>query len=322
MSVLVLSDHDVRAHLPLRACIDAMADVLAALARDELFQPLRFVVRPPGAAGLMGFMPAHRGGPAPAFSLKEIVIAPGNPARGLDAHQGAVLLHDGETGELTAILNASPVTEIRTAAVSAVATRALAPAGARTVAILGAGVQARSHVEAMRCVLDDPEIRIWSRTAASAQALALDTGARACATVQEALAGAAVICTTTSASEPVLRREWLDAGAHVNAVGASIPSTRELDTATVVAASLFVDRRESAINEAGDYLFPAREGAIGPEHIRAELGEVLTGGHPGRTAGTELTVFKSVGLAVEDLAAAELAVGRARAAGAGTEVAF
>ncbi len=322
MSVLILSEHDVRAHLPMRACIEAMADVLAALARGELFQPLRFVVRPPGAAGLMGFMPAHRGGPAPAFSLKEIVVALGNPARGLDAHQGAVLLHDGETGELRAILNASPVTEIRTAAVSAVATRALARPGAGTVAILGAGVQARSHVEAMRCVLDDPEIRIWSRTAAGAQALARATGATACATAQEALAGAEVVCTTTSSHEPVLRHEWLPPGAHVNAVGSSIPSTRELDTATVIAASLFVDRRESALNEAGDYLFPAREGAIGPEHIRAELGEVLAGAHRGRTADTELTVFKSLGLAVEDLAAAELAVGRARAAGAGTEVDF
>ena len=322
MNLLVLSEHDVRAHLPMRDCIDAMAGVLAALARGELFQPLRFVVRPPGAAGLMGFMPAHRGGPAPAFSLKEIVIAPGNPARGLDAHQGTVLLHDGETGELRAILNASPVTEIRTAAVSAVATRALARPGAGTVAILGAGVQARSHVEAMRCVLDAPEIRIWSRTAASAQALARETGARACATVEEALAGAGVVCTTTSAREPVLRREWLAPGAHVNAVGSSVPSTRELDTATVAAASLFVDRRESTLNEAGDYLFPAGEGVIGPEHIRAELGEVLTGAHPGRTAETELTVFKSLGLAVEDLAAAELAVGSARAAGAGTEVAF
>ena len=322
MSVLVLSEHDVRAHLPMSDCIDAMADVLAALTRGELFQPLRFVVRPPGASGLMGFMPAHRSGPAAAFSLKEIVVAPGNPARGLDAHQGAVLLHDGETGELRAILNASPVTEIRTAAVSAVATRALARPGAGTVAILGAGVQARSHVEAMRCVLDAPEIRIWSRTAASAQALARETGARACATVEEALAGAGVVCTATSAREPVLRREWLAPGAHVNAVGSSIPSTRELDTATVAAASLFVDRRESTLNEAGDYLFPAREGAIGPEHIRAELGEVLTGAHPGRTAETELTIFKSLGLAVEDLAAAELAVGSARAAGAGTEVAF
>lgn len=322
MTVLVLSEHDVRAHLPLPACIEAMADVLAALARGELSMPLRFVVRPEEAAGLMGFMPAHRGGAAPVFSLKEIVVAPGNPARGLDAHQGAVILHDGETGELRAIMNASPVTEIRTAAVSAVATRALARPGARTVAILGAGVQARSHVEAMRCVLDDPEIRIWSRTGEHAAALARELGAVACRSVEEALAGAGVVCTTTSAREPVVRREWLAPGAHVNAVGSSIPTTRELDTATIAAASLFVDRRESTLNEAGDYLFPLREGAIGPEHILAELGEVLTGAHPGRTAGDELTVFKSLGLAVEDLAAAELVLASARAAGAGVEVAF
>ena len=322
MTVLILSEHDVREHLPMRDCIEAMAGVLAALARDELSMPLRFVMRSPATSALMGIMPAHRGGPAPAFSLKEIVVAPGNPAQGLDSHQGAVILHDGETGELRAILNAAPVTEIRTAAVSAVATRALARPGAGTVAILGAGVQARSHVEAMRCVLNDPEIRIWSRTAEHARALARATGATSCATAQEALAGAEVVCTTTSSHEPVLRHEWLAPGAHVNAVGSSIPSTRELDTATVVAASLFVDRRESTLSEAGDYLFPAREGAIGPEHIRAELGEVLAGAHPGRTADTELTVFKSLGLAVEDLAAAELAVDRARAAGAGTEVEF
>lgn len=322
MTVLVLSEHDVRAHLAMPACIEAMADVLAALARDELSMPLRFIMRSPATPALMGFMPAHRGGAAPVFSLKEVVVAPGNPAHGLAAHQGAVILHDGETGELLAILNASPVTEIRTAAVSAVATRALAPPGAGTVAILGAGVQARSHIEAMRCVLDDPEIRIWSRTAGHAAALAREAGGRTCGSAEEALAGAEVVCTTTSAREPVVRREWLTPGAHVNAVGSSIPAARELDTATMAAASLFVDRRESTLNEAGDYLFPAGEGAIGPEHIRAELGEVLTGEHPGRASGEELTVFKSLGLAVEDLAAAELAVRSARAAGAGVEVEF
>src|SRR6185295_200719 len=140
MSVLVIPEHDVRRLLPMAECIEAMESVLASLARGELHQPLRFVTRPPGADSLMGFMPAHRSGDGSTWSLKEIVIAPGNSARGLDAHQGAVLLHDGETGELQAILNASPITEIRTAAVSAVATRALARPGARTVAIIGAGV--------------------------------------------------------------------------------------------------------------------------------------------------------------------------------------
>jgi ornithine cyclodeaminase len=304
MSVLVLSDADVRALLPMDECIEAMDGVLRALARGELHQPLRFITRPADAASLMGFMPAHRAGGSPVWSLKEIVISPGNPARGLDAHQGGVLLHDGETGELRALLNASPITEIRTAAVSAVATRALARPGARTVAIVGAGVQARSHAEAMRAALVDAEIRQWSRG---------DGG-----TAEEIVRDADVVCTCTSSREPVLRREWLAAGTHVNAIGASLPSARELDAETVAAATLVVDRRESALNEAGELLLAG----FGEERIAAELGEVLTGSHPGRTDDAELTVFKSLGLAVEDLAAAELVVRKAREQEIGREVPF
>jgi ornithine cyclodeaminase len=172
VSLLVLSDADVRELLDMESCIAAMEDALAALARDELSMPLRFVVRSAGEQ-LLGLMPAHRAGDAPLFSLKEIVVAPSNGARGLDPHQGAVLLHDGETGVLQALLNASAITEIRTAAVSAVATKLLARPGARRVAILGAGVQARSHAQAMRAIVDDPELRVWSRTPAHAEALAL-----------------------------------------------------------------------------------------------------------------------------------------------------
>ncbi len=320
--ILVLSEHDVRRLLDMESCIEAMSEVLASLARGELYQPLRFVVRPTGAAGLLGLMPAHRRGSAPAYALKEIVISPGNPARGLDAHQGAVLLHDGETGELVAALNASPVTATRTAAVSAVATRALAKPGAERVAILGAGVQARAHVDAMRAVLDDPEIRIWARRLEEAEKLAAETGAVVAPSQDAALFGAEVVCTTTTASEPIIEHRWLAPGAHVNAVGSSIPTARELDTETMAKASLFVDRRESTLNEAGDYLLAAAEGAFGPEQIKAELGEVLAGMHPGREHEDELTVFKSLGIAVEDLAAAELVVRRAREQGVGTEVPF
>jgi len=319
---LVLSEHDVRRLLDMPSCVEAMADVLAALARGELYQPLRFVARPQSGNGFMGLMPAHRTGPSAAYALKEIVVTPSNPTRGLDAHQGAVLLHDGETGQLVAILNASPVTEIRTAAVSAVATRALARKDAQRVAILGAGVQARSHVEAMRAVLDDPEIRIWARNLDAAEALAAEVEAIAAPSVDAALFGAEVVCTTTASREPVVERRWLREGAHVNAVGACIPTARELDTATVADSSFFVDRRESALNEAGDYVLAAAEGAIGPEHIAAELGEVLAGAHPGRRSESELTVFESLGIAVEDLAAAELVVRRAREQGAGSEVEF
>jgi ornithine cyclodeaminase len=304
MTLLVLSEHDVRDLLPMPACIEAMDEVLRQLARGELHQPLRFVTRPEGAESLMGLMPAHRGGDGGAWALKEIVVVPGNPARGLDPHQGGVLLHDGETGRLRALLNASPITEVRTAAVSAVATRALARRDARVVAILGGGVQARSHAVAMRAVLPDAELRTWTRA---------DGG-----TPQAVLRNADVVCTCTSAREPVLRRAWLAPGAHVNAVGSSVPSARELDTETMTEATVFVDRRESAVNEAGDLLLAG----LGESDIAAELGEVLTGSHPGRTGEAELTVFKSLGLAVEDLAAAELVVRAAREQGRGTEVPF
>lgn len=304
MSVLVLAEHDVRRLLPMSECIEAMEEVLRSLARGGLHQPLRPMTRAPDGQSLMGLMPAHRGGERPAWSLKEIVVVPDNPTRGLDAHQGAVLLHDGRTGELRALLNASAITEIRTAAVSAVATRALARRDARVVAILGGGVQARSHGEAMRAVLPDAELRTWARS---------DGG-----TPEHVLREADVVCTCTSAHEPILRREWLAPGAHVNAVGASIPSARELDSDTVVAATLFVDRRESALNEAGDLLLAG----VGAEGIAAELGEVLIGEHPGRRAAEELTVFKSLGLAVEDLAAAELVMRKAREQRVGAEVDF
>lgn len=321
MSVLVLSEEDVRDVLDMESCIAAMEDVLAALERDELTMPLRFVVRS-GGEQLMGLMPAHRGGDMPLFSLKEIVIAPGNSARGLDPHQGAVLLHDGETGVLQAVVNASAITEIRTAAVSAVATKLLARPGARTVAILGSGVQGRSHAVAMRSVIEDAELRIWSRTPAHAEALALESHAVVCQTVEEALDGADVICTCTSSRDPIVPRAWLAPGTHVNAVGSSIPSARELDEDVVADASLFVDRRESTLNESGDYLSAVAEKGIGPDHIVAELGELLVGRHPGRRDDDELTVFKSLGVAVEDLAAAALCVERARDHGVGAEVAF
>ncbi len=320
--MIVLNEHEVRELLDMESCIEAMTEVLASLARGELHNPLRPVVRPPDAGTLLGLMPAYRGGSSPAYALKEIVIVPTNPSRGLDTHMGGVLLHDGETGELVAIMNAAPVTEIRTAAVSAVATRALARPDAQRVAILGAGAQARGHVHAMRAVLDDPEIRIWARRLEAAEELAGEVGATVAPSVDAALFGAEVVCTTTSAAEPIVEKRWLARGAHVNAVGSSIPSTRELDSETVAESSFFTDRRESCLNEAGDYLLAAAEGAIGPEHIKAELGEVLTGAHPGREHEDELTVFKSLGIAVEDLASAELVVRRARERGVGVEVDF
>ena len=323
MSLLVLGEDDVRATLDMPRCISAMEGVLAALARGEVSMPLRTIFRVPDESVLgLGLMPAHRSGVEPVISLKEVVVVPGNSTRGLDPHQGAVLLHDGTTGQLVAVLNASPITEIRTAAVSAVATKLLARPGSRQVAILGSGVQGRSHTVAMREVLPEAELRVWSRDLAHAEALALEAHGLACSTLAEALAGADVVCTCTAAPEPIVALGDLAPGAHVNAVGSSGTWARELEADVVAAASLFVDRRESTVNESGDYLGAVAERGIGPEHILAELGELLVGAHPGRRSDEELTVFKSLGLAAEDLAAAALCVEVARERGIGVEVTF
>jgi ornithine cyclodeaminase/alanine dehydrogenase-like protein (mu-crystallin family) len=324
--LLVIGHDDVKRLLPMQECIELMASVLADLARGAVWQPLRFVVRPPDEPSLMGLMPAHRSGPTASYGLKAVCIFPGNAARGLDLHQGGVLLFDGETGALRALVDASAVTATRTAAVSAVATRALAREDARQLAILGAGVQARAHLEAMAAIRPFERSRVWSRTAEHAAAFAAEARApfpvEAVESAEEALRDADVVVTATSSVEPIVERAWLAPGAHVNAVGSSIPTARELDADTMSAAALFADARESMVNEGGDYLFAVREAGIGPEHIRAELGEVLIGSAEGRRADDEVTVFKSLGLAAEDLAAAEHVYARAQAAGAGTAALF
>jgi ornithine cyclodeaminase/alanine dehydrogenase-like protein (mu-crystallin family) len=322
MPVLVLGHDEVRTALPPDECAEAMAAVLAAHARGEAYMPLRMVMNPPSAPGIMGLMPSWRGGEQPMFALKAICVMPGNPARGLDAHQGIVTLFDGEIGVPTAILDASAITEVRTAAVTAVATRLLAREDAKVLAILGAGVQGRAHLDALPRVREFESVRIFSPTTAHAQALADAAPHLTVApSAEDAVRGADVVVVATNSREPVLRREWLQAGTHVNAVGASLPSTREIDVATLAASALFVDSRESLRNEAGEYLLAVREGAIaGEDQVRAELGEVLAGLQPGRQDDNELTLFRSLGLAVEDLAAAEHAVASARRLGLGTEI--
>jgi ornithine cyclodeaminase/alanine dehydrogenase-like protein (mu-crystallin family) len=309
--ILVLSEHDIQALLTMERCIEVMADALAALARGEVHNPLRQGIRAPGAPGLLGLMPAWRGGEMPYYALKEVCVFPENPKRGLDTHLGAVILHSGDTGEPLAVMNASAITAIRTAAVSAVATRLLARKDASILAILGGGVQAKSHLQAIPLVRQIREIRTYSRSTGNA------------ASAEEAVRGADIIVTATSSPEPVLKLDWVKPGAHINAVGSSIATARELESGLVAAASLFVDRRESTVNEAGDYLFALRDQAIsGPEHIRAELGEVLTGSAAGRTSEDEITLFKSLGLAVEDLAAAVFLYGEASREGRGSWVDF
>jgi ornithine cyclodeaminase len=318
--LLILNEHEVHELLTMRECISVMEEALANLARGDGHNPLRSIVRAPGASGFLGLMPAYgTAGAKSYYALKEICLFPGNPARGLDTHLGAVLLHSGETGELLAAANASAITAIRTAAVSAVATKLLARENASTLAIIGAGVQGKSHLEAIPLVRDIGSIHICSRSSAKAEALAAtDPRAKVVETIEEAVRDADIVVTATSSKEPVVRREWLADGVHIDAVGSSVASSRELDSATMAAASLFVDRRESTESESGDYLAALREGAIGEGHIRAEIGEILLGSAQGRTSADEITLFKSLGIAVEDLASVAFLHDKASRLGRGT----
>lgn len=328
MAFLVLTAADIERVLPMDECIDVMAEALADLERGRTSQPLRSVFVPPGVRAAMAWMPAHRSGEDALFGMKVLCLLPGNPKRGLDAHQGQVLLSDGGTGQLRALLDASTVTAIRTAAVSGLATRLLARADASVLGVIGTGVQARRHLEAIAAVRPIRTARIAGRTPERARefvrevAPGLPFALEAVASAEDAVRGASLVVTATSSREPVLRREWLEPGTHVNAVGASQPTHRELDVETVVDSRLYTDRRQSLEHEAIDYRLALEQERITPAHVIGELGELLTGAAEGRRSDEDLTLFRSLGLAVEDMAAAEHALRKARELGVGVEVEF
>ena len=315
--MLILNREEVERFLPMGECIEVMAEALSALARGEALQPLRQAHWLPDRRGLLGVMPgALWGGDGDTvdggtvLGIKVITVFPGNHERGEESHLGSVLLFEGEMGKPVAILDAAAVTAIRTAAVSGLATRLLAREDAGDLALLGSRVQARSHLAAMKEVRPLRRVRVWSRHPESARRFADEESARhgipieTAATAREAVEGADLICTVTSAREPVLEGAWVAPGAHRNVVGASIPVAREVDTETIRRARVFVDRRESALAEAGDLLIPMRAGEIGEDCIVGEIGDVLLGRTPGRQSPEEITLFESLGIAVEDVAAA------------------
>jgi ornithine cyclodeaminase len=265
----------------------------------------------------MVWMPAHRSAPTAVFGVKLLCIVPGNPARGLDAHQGAVLLLDGTTGVLRAVLDASAVTAIRTAAVSAVSTRCLARPEASELAIIGTGVQAESHLEAIPLVRPIRRARIAGRTVDKARAFVERMAGKspielvAAESIEAAVRGADVVVTATTARTPIIELGWLAPGAHLCVMGTIAPIGHEIDVETLAVCALFTDRRDSLDAEAVEWQEGLRAGRFGPDHLRAELGEVLAGIRPGRRSDDEITLFRSLGLAAEDLAAAELVVARA-----------
>jgi ornithine cyclodeaminase/alanine dehydrogenase-like protein (mu-crystallin family) len=328
MKTLFIGWQEVTRFLTMGACIGVMRETFLALARGKAVQPLRRSLPLPNGTGLLGMMPAYLESP-PVVGLKAISFFPENQGTSFESHQGAILLFETENGRMLGAVDASSVTAIRTAAASGVATDLLARKDVRDLTILGSGTQASTHLDAMLAVRNGiRRVRVWSRNPSHAGDFAKRHSNRtgvmveAVADSEKAVAGADLVCTTTAAKSPVLRGAWLAAGSHVNAVGASVPPFRELDSEAVARSRFFVDRRESALNEADDFRIPKKEGLIDDSHIAGEVGEVLLGTVVGRRNDQEVTIFKSLGLAVEDLAAAFYIYKQASEAGAGTWVEF
>jgi len=325
VKVRILSQSVVEELLTMQDCIRLMEQVLMALARGEAILPLRPVLWLPEKNGALAMMPSYLMNPA-SLGVKVISVFPGNTATEYDSHQGVILLFEPVYGRLLAIVDASSVTAIRTAAVSGAATKILAHEDAADLAILGSGVQAATHLEAMLLSRKIRSVRVWSPNQehltrfVQHQTKQHGIPIQATSTAEQAILNADLICAATSSKQPVIQSDWVSPGAHINAVGACVPTARELDTATMVRSRLFVDRIESALNEAGDFLIPKKEGSINDAHILGEVGDVLLGKIKGRNSTEEITVFKSLGIAVEDLASANFLYDRACEMDAGQEV--
>jgi ornithine cyclodeaminase/alanine dehydrogenase-like protein (mu-crystallin family) len=327
MKVLMVNHQEVQQFLIMGECVEAMADVFKMLNRGNALNPLRNLMWLPDKTGVIGMMPAYLGN-SQVMGLKAISVFPGNHGTEYDSHQGTVMLFETQNGRLLAMMDAGKITAIRTAAVSGVATRLLASTDAENLAILGSGVQAATHLNAMRVVRNIRRVRVWSRNLDHAQSFAQRESTRrslsieAAESAEGAVEGADIICTVTSSTDPILQGDWIAPGTHINAVGSSVPFARELDTAAVVKSKLFVDRRESTLNEAGDFLFPQKEGAINDAHVQGEIGDILLDKIKGRESVNDITLFKSLGLAVEDVAAAHLIYQKLSKQGGGRWVEF
>jgi alanine dehydrogenase len=326
MATLVLDHRTVRDLLTYPECIERMADALRALSVGEAEQPVRSTFHLGSRTGFLGLMPAGSTNP-PALGIKVLSMFPQNSGTGRPAHQGVVVLFDPDLGEPIAIVDAASLTEIRTAAVSALATRVLAREDASVLAILGTGAQAAAHAHAVSHVRHIRRLILWGRNRARARSLAqglagLDPTVEVADDVETALGAADILCTTTASREPIVPGEWVRPGTHVNAIGATALGSRELSTSLVVRSRVYVDQREAAWTEADDLRIPLAERAIDRDHVRGELGELLLGRADGRRTGEEITLFKSVGLAVEDLAAARYLYERATAEGRGDRIAL
>jgi alanine dehydrogenase len=314
----LLTEADVRAALKMPALIDAMEGALAAFSAGRVTQPVRTVLEVGAEKNYFGVMPASVDDER-AVGAKLVTVYHGNHARGLASHQATIILLNHATGELVALLDGRYITEARTAAVSAVSVRHLAKPNASVLAILGSGVQARSHLEAIRHVRNLIDVRVWSPTAEHREAFAREHHSpsltvRACASAAEATKGASIVVLATASKTPVIDTADIDDGTHICAVGACRPDQREMGSALFKRARVFVDSRAAAFKEAGEVLIPISDGSVVESHVLGELGQIVSGVVTARTGGDDVTIFKSLGLAVEDVIAAKLAVANANGA--------
>lgn len=310
MEVLIIRRSEVRQMLPMNECIDEMAEAFRILESKGTIQPQRMVMWLPEKVGVLAMMPAYLDD-LNAMGVKVISVFPGNHDTEYDSHQGVVMLFDTKNGRPLAIIDASEITAIRTAAASGVATRLLAREDASDLVILGSGVQAREHLRAMMITRDIKRVRVWNpysglaRQFAETESKVQGVSIEYMETSRADVEGADIICTVTPSLEPVLFGDSISEGVHINAVGASQPNARELDTVAVVRSRMFVDRRESTLKESGDFLFAKKEGAISDDHIVGEIGDILLGNVEGRESTDDITLFESMGMASEDVVAAQ-----------------
>ncbi len=320
MKMRILSGAEVLALVDMRAAIEAMREAFVALSRGEALAPLRLALDTPSGTAL--FMPGYleRSG---ATAAKVVTVHPGNASLGLPVIHAVVLVLDHETGRPLAFMDGTRLTALRTGAAGGLAAELLARPDASVVALFGSGVQARTQLEAVRCVRPIEDVRIVSRDRPSADALAADQEGVRARVVEDpatAIAGAHVVIAATNSPTPVFDGSGIEPGTHVTGIGSFTPEMREVDTALVRRARVFVDQREAALAEAGDLIGPIAEGAVGDDVIAAEIGEVAAGSIPGRTSRDEITFFKSVGNAVQDVAIAARVLEAAEREGRGVVV--
>jgi alanine dehydrogenase len=325
----ILTESDVKSVLTMDDLIETMASALKSFSTKRVEQPVRAVLSVDGNSAFFGTMPAYvrAGDASAALGAKLVTVFEQNHAKGLPSHLASILLLDPETGALKALLDGRYITEARTAAVSAVSSRLLARKNAKSLAIIGSGVQARSHLEALSRVHTLKQVTVWSPSKEHREKFVANCAGSnrqipeisAVDHPGEAVVGADVVVLVTSSPEPVIENGWIKPGAHVISVGACRPNQREIDPALTARAKFFVDSRDAALIESGDLVMGIQEGRFGPDHVAGELGQLVAGTVEARTNDTQITIFKSLGMAVEDVMAADLAYRRAVEKGLGKE---